>query len=318
MSDDLPYASENHPIWSPLASDIHSVVWDRVRLEKVRAHVRQWAAEWQHANTEYESRLAEWRGTVAASYPKLVGKGASYPEFVGDVVDKQSKKSLGLPPKKRVLLQRRILPDWPVLQSHEPELPLPPGHRSLSPTEKWAGLAAIHDFYWMDGDKINPWPVPNTKDIEAPSTEDIKAWTEWANGGGFAYRELLQQAGKLTGSADVLVRWLNDLATGLVSDESKTPAAVLGSTAAGRGVAPRNEWSLEQWETRGAATYRKPSKVCAKWNAMKLSEREAICPDRPEMVLLSAVARGITRARHARDGKPSNRPTKRKRTAHKS
>lgn len=79
------------------------------------------------------------------------------------------------------------------------------------------------------------------------------------------------------------------------------------AVTAGRGVAPRNEWFLTQYETRGD-TYHKPSKICAKWNALKLPEREAICPDGPKTVLRDAVDKGIKRAREARDGKPSKPP----------
>lgn len=87
--------------------------------------------------------------------------------------------------------------------------------------------------------------------------------------------------------------------------------------AAGKGVAPRNTWFLQQWEARGD-TWHKPSKVLARWNAMKLSDREAICPDWPKTVSRDVVSRGITRARHARDGKPSKSPTKRKRATRKA
>ena len=90
------------------------------------------------------------------------------------------------------------------------------------------------------------------------------------------------------------------------------------ATAVGRGVAPRDEWCLVQYEARGYVTFHKPSKVCAKWNAMKLSERQAICPDRPETALPYAIDKGIKRARIARDVKPGKPPAKRKRTARKA
>jgi hypothetical protein len=84
----------------------------------------------------------------------------------------------------------------------------------------------------------------------------------------------------------------------------QAPAA--DTLSAGRGVAPRNEWFLQQYETPGD-TFHKPSKVCAKWNAMKLPEREAICPDRPETVLRDAVVTGFKRARKSRGDEPAAR-----------
>ncbi len=86
------------------------------------------------------------------------------------------------------------------------------------------------------------------------------------------------------------------------------------STAAGKGVAPRNEWFLKQYETPGD-TFHRPSKVCAKWRALKLSEREAICPDSPGPVLQDAVVTAIKRARQARGDKPAAR---RKRTTRRA
>jgi hypothetical protein len=45
----LPSAS-NHPVWSPIAGEIHSVIWDRVGLEIVRGFVREWASNWNAKN----------------------------------------------------------------------------------------------------------------------------------------------------------------------------------------------------------------------------------------------------------------------------
>lgn len=93
-------------------------------------------------------------------------------------------------------------------EDHEPpDLPLPPGHESLSIPEKWAGLAAVHDFWWK-GDKINPWPPP-------PAT-DWDAGARWLREGlGWTYRQLLTRAARLTDEDEPFVaRWLKDVTEG--------------------------------------------------------------------------------------------------------
>lgn len=86
------------------------------------------------------------------------------------------------------------------------ELPLPLEHRSLSLTEKWAGLAAIHDFYWK-GDKINPWPLPTDQ-------ENHETWTKW-HGNVFDYKRLMARVGHHLVDDDEapVVSWLEDVTT---------------------------------------------------------------------------------------------------------
>ena len=103
-----------------------------------------------------------------------------------------------------------------------------------------------------------------------------------------------------------------------IEKSAATGAPQAVPTAAGKGVAPRNGWFLEQWESHESLTYHKPAKIHATWNAMKLSAREAICPDNPKTVSRAVVSRGITRARHTRDGKPSKSSKKRKRAIRKT
>ncbi len=88
--------------------------------------------------------------------------------------------------------------------------------------------------------------------------------------------------------------------------------------AAGRGVAPRNEWFLQQWEARGTDTYHRPKKVYDKWQEMKHEERAAICPEASGKVSHDAVVQGIKRARNAHGGKANKPATKHKRTARKA
>ena len=46
MSGILPFASIQNPVWTPLAREIHSAIWERVGLEVVRGYVREWATTW--------------------------------------------------------------------------------------------------------------------------------------------------------------------------------------------------------------------------------------------------------------------------------
>lgn len=77
------------------------------------------------------------------------------------------------------------------------------------------------------------------------------------------------------------------------------------------GVAPRNRWALQQYEARRTVTYHKPAQVWREWQSMTQEARAAICPDSPGLVDKSAIAKGIQRARLARDGKAKRKRTKR-------
>jgi hypothetical protein len=77
--------------------------------------------------------------------------------------------------------------------------------------------------------------------------------------------------------------------------EEAKPAAV--PPAASKGVAPRNAWFLSQYEGRGTDTYHKPAKIHAKWQAMKTTERAAICPDSPNQIAKATIAKIIKLAK---------------------
>ncbi len=78
-----------------------------------------------------------------------------------------------------------------------------------------------------------------------------------------------------------------------------------GGAATGQGVAPRNQWFLDQYEARGTETYHKPIKIKDKWWAMSESERAAICTDSPGKVSHATVKKGIQLARLSRQ-EPTN------------
>lgn len=69
----------------------------------------------------------------------------------------------------------------------------------------------------------------------------------------------------------------------------------------GKGVAPRDEWFVRQYEASGTDTYHKPAKVHHKWDTMRLAERAEICPDAPNKVTKSAVEQAIKRFINKRD-----------------
>jgi hypothetical protein len=120
----------------------------------------------------------------------------------------------------------------------------------------------------------------------------------------------LEALDQITRAMELQVRW-RKLAAELSAHKQAAVAEPPRTLPAGKGVAPRDAWFLQQWEARGTDTYHKPAKVHAKWNAMKLPEREAICPDRPERVSRDVVSKGITRARRERDDRPNKPPAKR-------
>ena len=100
-----------------------------------------------------------------------------------------------------------------------PDLPLPPEHRSLSLSEKWAGLAALHDFYWM-GDKINPWPLPD-------DGHDWEAWKRWL-AEGWSFKRLLERVGRLADTDEPFIaRWLKEAAGASPEEHGKEVEAVI-------------------------------------------------------------------------------------------
>ena len=112
---------------------------------------------------------------------------------------------------------------------------------------------------------------------------------------------------------DTMMAWVEDkMAQLLSSAHAGTPPArnVIEGFAAGvtgKGVAPRDEWFLEQYEAIGADTYHTPAEIHAKWEAMKATERAAICPENPNKVSKSAVEQAIKRLQKKRKEK---KPTK--------
>ena len=82
--------------------------------------------------------------------------------------------------------------------------------------------------------------------------------------------------------------------------------------AASKGVVPRNDWFLGQYEASKTDTFHKPAKIHAKWESMTATERAEICPDSPNKVTRFAVVQGIKRARMLRNGKPAKSKAKQK------
>ncbi len=65
----------------------------------------------------------------------------------------------------------------------------------------------------------------------------------------------------------------------------------------GKGVSPRDAWFLAQYEARGTDTCHKPAKIHAMWDAMKTTERAAICPDATNKIAKSTIDKIIKRAK---------------------
>ncbi len=192
MSSIFPFASEHHPVWSPLAVEIHTTVWDRVGLPTVQGLVRQWADSCRRAQDAVKCRERARREYLEP-----------WAESLGLCLD----QCFDLLPTFFAYLPEDLAPrkDPPL-----PELPLPPDDRSLSLAERWAGLAAIHDVYWK-GDKINPWPLPAEQD-------DWEAWKRWLAEGS-KFQQLMERVGRLADTDEPFIaRWLKD-ATADLSDE---------------------------------------------------------------------------------------------------
>ena len=59
MSGILPFADVCHPIWSPVAHEIHAIIWDRVGLDVVQGFVREWASTWNAEANDVKVTLQE-------------------------------------------------------------------------------------------------------------------------------------------------------------------------------------------------------------------------------------------------------------------
>ena len=211
MSSILPFASGHHPVWSPIAGEIHDAIWDRVGREIVQGFVQEWASNWVNEFNATESSQQESLARVRQElhYPDdqtlpLIANNLPYDRQMQQAID-------------------AILTWQPKL----PALPLPPSHSPRSVAEKWAGLAAVHDVFDLTGDKVLPWPLPK-------DDQDLAALTEWIRGEGGAYQVLLRKAGELTETyAEPVRRWLEDVkkATPPVPlPEEKPPAVETPST----------------------------------------------------------------------------------------
>ncbi len=199
----LPFVSDFHPVWSPLAERIHAAVWKHVGLSTVQGLVQQWADEYSFAYDAAGLRKRV-REEIVANWAESLGisKSATF----------------------------RLLPDVVAKRSY-PELPLPPDHDhdSLSLPEQWASLAAIHDVYWKD-EKINPWPQPTDEDDPELSTWLSDVWN---------YKRLMEQVPYLAvekHKAEIATR-LSDVTTGAAQGgpqpaaSSRTPILGFGAAA---------------------------------------------------------------------------------------
>ncbi|MEZ6081213.1 MAG: hypothetical protein R3C09_28525 [Pirellulaceae bacterium] len=190
MSGILPFADVYHPIWSPVANEIHAAIWDHAGLEIVQGFVRKWASAW----------VAKVSAAEAARQQKFAF----------------ARKALHFPDDKTLNLIADNLPDdWQLKEAlwdpELPELPLPPSsHSPRSLAEKWAGLAAVHDVFDLSGDKVLPWPLPE-------DNQDLVALREWMRGEGGAYQVLLRKVSELPETVTYVApirRWLEDLRKG--------------------------------------------------------------------------------------------------------
>jgi hypothetical protein len=298
------FASAAHPVWSPLANKIHKVVFDSVGIKQVREHVRRWATEFnqqQDRASQAHLQRAETASQVVESGHKRWAVAQKIAEHWSD--------SLGIGQAECFRMALDVIP--PQLHAEVPpgidgpELSLPLPHRKLTEPEQWAVLAAIHDFY-SKHEKINPWPEP--PDTSPPWTvpqdddrynEVKKAWEASATvvDEAWPFKKLLDRMLKLTDTdVPVFREWLTKLAQNKVSPAIGDPGDHAETPADGKGVAPRNDWFLAQYETKGTDTYHKPAKIHTKWAAMKATERAEICPDNPNKVTKDAVAKAINRA----------------------
>jgi hypothetical protein len=90
-------------------------------------------------------------------------------------------------------------------------------------------------------------------------------------------------------------------------------AAATTPAATARGVAPRDDWFLQQWKARGTDTYRSPKRIRDKWNKLPEESRAAICLESTGRVTLDTVTQGRKRAQARRDNKV--KPARKRRRA---
>jgi len=209
----------------------------------------------------------------------------------------------------------------------EPELHLPLSHRARSIDEKWAALAAIHDVYWMGGDKINPSPPPEDEKF------DLERWKRWV-ADSLAFSRLLERAGGLADTDHpVIARWLKDAIKEDATpgeatteppappagseDQSKQPTAVDtegqgtlqpesqqppagGEQKTKRPCRDRDKLFLQWYESEDTKTYHSHAEIRNKWNTMSKDERTKICPSNPNNVTRSTAIAAIKAAKRDR------------------
>ena len=179
----LPFAEKTHPVWSSFAAEIHAAVWDSVGLEKVQEFVRKWASNHQCACDEYDRLISDYHRVSDENEPKIY-----WSMFLGVSARRCAE----------------LLPKIAICEQPLPQLPqwaLPPRHGDISLSEKWAGLAAIHDVFWK-GAKINPYPEPKKE-------HDLDAFTTWMKEGGALFMQLMERAKRMPrGDKNVVERWL--------------------------------------------------------------------------------------------------------------
>ncbi|MEN6407014.1 MAG: hypothetical protein ABFC77_11145 [Thermoguttaceae bacterium] len=112
-------------------------------------------------------------------------------------------------------------------------------------------------------------------------------------------------------AVDAVVRWCDENKNAKVD----RPEEVLhDAEAIDRGVAPRNEWIMQQYDAHGTDTYHKPAKIYTKWKAMTATERASICPDSPNKISKATVDQVVKLARKERNcqdlAKPKRTPRK--------
>lgn len=77
----LPFACVPNPVWTPVASEIHSAIWDLVGLEIVQGRVREWATTWndkakafaieQEKHNEIRKNDADWCSDWYPVFPAI-------------------------------------------------------------------------------------------------------------------------------------------------------------------------------------------------------------------------------------------------------
>jgi hypothetical protein len=234
------FAPEPHPVWSPLANEIHAAVFDRVGVEPVREHIRKWAVELNQQCVKAQQVQDDWRRKAKQLVDKAPERLRPYLNQCRSFADElarisqithEQRSSIATALARRdeiTTVNERLCPNASQLFSfHEkvevscdpfpadPELPLPLSHRRLAESEQWALLAAIHDYYHQPGEKINPWPLgelerrfKDRNDLE-PDSEEAKVLIDGVvDGLGLPYWQLVARVDRLNESDGQIIEGL--------------------------------------------------------------------------------------------------------------